>query len=176
LTAAAEELDIDVAELAADMGKLKNNHWAMDAAVSASGLPEEMFIGIINQQLATHEMQYDLPIDFKVTDYINLNLGVFLLMFAIAGISFLFSCVFNLSKNSLMLGAGIPIACLILQIMSQASDSLENLKYLSLNTLFDPSAITGGGTFLPQFIALAVLGTALFLIGIRVFKEKDLPL
>lgn len=176
ITAAADQLDMDAADLATQMGKIKDNPKALETAVAASGLQKEMLIGIINQQLANDEMGYDLGIDFSVKDYVNLNLGIFLLMFAISGISFLFSCIFNLTKNSLTFGAGIPIACLIFQIMSQASSDLEKLKYLSLNTLFDPSAITGGGTFIPQFIVLAVLGTALFLIGIKVFKEKDLPL
>jgi len=60
--------------------------------------------------------------------------------------------------------------------MSQASSDLENLRYLSINTLFEPSAIIGGGTFMPQFIALAVMGIIMYFIGIKVFKEKDLPL
>lgn len=173
LTAAAEVLETDVAELASHMGRIKNNHNALEAMISASGLPEEMIISIIDQQLASRELEYDHGIDFNVTDYVNLNLGIFLLLFAIAGISFMFSCVFNLTKHSLAFGAGIPIACLLFQLISQASSDLENL---SLNTLYDPSAVTGGGTFVPQFIALTVLGAVLYLIGIRVFKEKDLPL
>jgi ABC-2 type transport system permease protein len=144
--------------------------------MTASEMPEEMFIAIINQQLANDEITLDNGIDFKVVDYLLLNLGAFLLMFATAGISFLFSCVFNLSKNSLMLGAGIPVAFFIFQIMSQDGSSLGKFKYISLNTLFAPGEITGGGTFIPQFIALAVLGTVLYTVGIKVFKEKDLPL
>lgn len=176
ITAAAEELDMDAADLATNMGKIKGSEKAMTAAVTASGLPQEMFTGIINQQLANNEITLDNGIDFSVKDYLLLNLGAFLLMFAIAGISFLFSCVFNLSKNSLALGAGIPVAFFIFQIMSQVGSSLEKFKYLSLNTLFVPGDITGGGTFWPQFAVLAVLGTVLYLIGIKVFKEKDLPL
>jgi ABC-2 type transport system permease protein len=176
IRAAADELGLEADELASDLGKIKDNPKALAAAVAASGTPEEMLVGVINQQLAGNEITLDHGVDFSVTDYLNLNLGVFLLMFAMAGISFLFSCVFNLTKNSLALGAGIPIACLIFQIMGNASSSLENFKYLSLNTLFAPSEITGGGTFLPQFIVLAVLGAALYLVGIKVFKEKDLPL
>ena len=176
LEAAAEVLDMEVSDLATKMGRIKANHTALHAMSDASGFPQEMIIGMINGQLANDELELDKGIDFNVADYVNLNLGVFLLMFAIAGISFLFSCVFNLTKNSLAFGAGIPIAFLILEIMSQASADLENLKYLSLNTLFDPSSITGGGTFIPQFIVLTVLGSVLYLIGIKVFKEKDLPL
>jgi len=74
------------------------------------------------------------------------------------------------------LGAGIPIAFLLLEIMSGTSADLENLRYLSLNTLFDPAAITGGGTFIPQFIVMTAIGAVLYVVGIKVFKEKDLPL
>jgi ABC-2 type transport system permease protein len=176
LEAAAEVLEMEVADLASRMGRIKDNPAALHAMSDASGFPQEMIVGMINQQLASDEMALDGGIDFNIADYLNLNLGIFLLMFAIAGISFLFSCVFNLTKNSLALGAGIPIAFLVFEIMSQASSDLEFFKYLSLNTLFDPSAITGGGTFIPQFIILAVLGSVLYLIGIKVFKEKDLPL
>ena len=48
--------------------------------------------------------------DISISDFLMLNLGLFLLMFATSGISFLFSCIFNLSKNSIAFGAGIPIA------------------------------------------------------------------
>jgi ABC-2 type transport system permease protein len=176
ITAAAEVLDMETSDLMTDMGKIKESEKAMTAAVAASELPEEMFVGIINQQLATDEIALDNGIDFSVKDYLLLNLGAFLLMFATASISFLFSCVFNLSKNSLALGAGIPVAFFIFQIMSQVGSSLENFKYLSLNTLFALGEITSGGTFIPQFIALGVLGTVLYTVGIKVFKEKDLPL
>ncbi|MDR1410098.1 MAG: ABC transporter permease [Oscillospiraceae bacterium] len=194
ITAAAVVLDVDPGDLATNMGKIKANPTALTAAAQAAALVpaetlpsgtsteaivemnETAFLKIINGQLANDEIALDKGIAFSVKDYLLLNLGVFLLMFAIAGISFLFSCVFNLSKNSLALGAGIPVAFFIFQIMSQVSSSLENFKYLSLNTLFDPDSITGGGTFWPQFAILAALGVALYTIGIKVFKEKDLPL
>jgi len=174
--AAAEHLGIESGDLAMNMGRMRHNTGAMNAAVEASGLPEQMFITVINQQSASHELDLDQPIEFGVMDYINLNVGMLLLLFAIGGIAFLFSCVFNLTKNSLALGAGIPIGFLILEIMSQSSEDLEFLRYFSLNTMFDPSAITGGGTFIPQFVAMAVIGMVLYMLGIKIFKEKDLPL
>lgn len=176
ITAAAEELDVPVSDLASSMGRIKENPKAMSAAVEASGMPEAMFVGVINYQLAADEAALDKGLNFVLKDYVMLNLGAFLLMFAIGGISFLFSCVFNLSKNSLALGAGIPIAFLIFQIMAKASSSLESFKYLSLNSLFVPADITGGGTYWPQFAVLAVFGLVLYALGIKVFKEKDLPL
>jgi len=176
MEAAAEVLGVDVEALGNNMGRIKNDPAALAAMSEASGMLEETIIMMINMQLAQREMELDEPIDFSIADYINLNVGIFLLMFAIGGISFMFSCIFNLTKNSLAFGAGIPIAFLILEIMSQASADLENLRFLSLNTLFDPSAITSGGTFIPQFIALAAIGAVLYVVGIKVFKEKDLPL
>jgi ABC-2 type transport system permease protein len=52
----------------------------------------------------------------------------------------------------------------------------EGFKYLSLNTLFNTSAVIGGGEFALQFAILAALGIVLYLIAMRVFTEKDLPL
>ncbi|ASS76461.1 hypothetical protein CIG75_16840 [Tumebacillus algifaecis] len=115
-------------------------------------------------------------VDINEKDYLMLNLGLFLLMFATSGISFFFSCVFNLSKNSLAWGAGIPMAFFLLHLMGDVDSSLEGLKYVSMNTLFDTHAILNGGNYAVQFAALAVIGIVLYVLGIRVFKQKDLPL
>ncbi len=114
--------------------------------------------------------------DISISDFLMLNLGLFLLMFATSGISFLFSCIFNLSKNSIAFGAGIPIAFFLFELMSSVSESLDKLKYVSLNTLFAKDAILSGDSYMIPFILLAIVGIVLYGIGIRVFKEKDLPL
>ncbi|WP_405080752.1 ABC transporter permease subunit [Paenibacillus chitinolyticus] len=115
-------------------------------------------------------------LDLNKMDYLKLNIGLFLLMFATSGISFFFSCLFNLSKNSLAWGAGIPMAFFLLKLMGDVDSSLEGLKYVSMNALFDTHAILNGGTYTLQFVALAVAGSVLYMLGIRVFKQKDLPL
>mgnify|MGYP000875681976 CR=1 FL=1 len=114
--------------------------------------------------------------DVNTTDYLLLNVGLFLLMFAISSVSFLFSCTFNLSKNSLALGAGIPLAFFLFKLMAQVDDSLEGFKYLSLNSLYDTNAILDGGSYLAQFTALTIVGIVLYVTGMRIFTEKDLPL
>jgi len=176
IAAAATVLNLEVSELASDMGLIQSNPSAMEAAVSASGIPEEGFIQIINRQLASDELVKDDGIDFVTLDYVMMNLGVFLLMFAISSISFLFSCLFNLSKNSLALGAGIPIAFYIFKLMGDVDGSLEFFKYLSLNTLFDTDAIINGGDYSLQFVVLGVVGIVLYALSVRIFVEKDLPL
>jgi ABC-2 type transport system permease protein len=175
-TAASEVLGIDESEVVSDMGKIKSSNEALSAAVNASGIPQEMFTKIINNQIATNAVAADKGIDLNVHDYLMLNLGLFLLMFAISSISFMFSCIFNLTKNYMALGAGIPLAFFLFQMMSQVSSNLKGIKYLTLNSLFDTHAILNGGSYLLQFIALAVIGIVLYIIGMRVFKEKDLPL
>lgn len=129
-----------------------------------------------NSELASDELVKDEGIDFVTLDYVMMNLGVFLLMFAISSISFLFSCLFNLSKNSLALGAGIPIAFYIFKLMGDVDVSLEFFKYLSLNTLFDTDAIINGGDYTLQFVALGVVGVVLYVLSVRIFVKKDLPL
>lgn len=176
LSAASEVLDVEESDLASDMGQLKSNDEALNAAVEASGIPKEMFIQIINNQIASNNLAADNGIDFDVNDYVMINLGLFLLMFATSGITFMFSCIFNTSKNYMAFGAGIPLAFFLFHMMAQVSDSLEGLKYLSLNTLFDTQAILNGDNYIFKFIILAVVGIVFYVSGMIVFKEKDLPL
>lgn len=114
--------------------------------------------------------------DVDISEFLLLNVGLFLLMFATSSISFLFSCMFNLSKHALALGGGLPIPFFLFDLMASVNESLENFKYISLNTLFPKDAILSGDHFALQFIVLAIIGIILYSISIRVFEEKDLPL
>lgn len=115
-------------------------------------------------------------IDVNLNDFAMLNVGLFLLMFATSSISFLSSCIFNLSKHSLAFGAGLPLAFFLFKLMAQADESLEGFKYLSLNTLLDTDAILAGEGYIVAFTALAIIGIVLYAAAIRVFVKKDLPL
>lgn len=176
LSAAAVILNTDVTSLSSDMGRIKENEAALSAASSAAGMPAEYFIIIINNQLASEQLTLDEGAEFDVKDFLMLNLGCFLLMFAISSISFFASCMFNLSKNSLALGAGLPLAFYLFQVMSQIGDNLEWFKYLSLNSLYDTNAIINRNNYVVQFAVLAVVGLLLYTAAMKIFKEKDLPL
>ncbi len=134
-----------------------------------------MFVIITGVGLAAIQI-FQTDVDVSISDFLLLNLGLFLLMFATSSISFFFSCLFNLSKNSLALGAGIPIAFFLFQLMAQISESLEGFKYISMNTLFDTDAIMNGDSVTIPFIILAAIGIILYTWGISVFQRKDLPL
>ena len=153
----------------------RNCSFACAVASEASGIDEATLLFIINVQLAEAEFEFDQGIYFNLANYLNLNIGIFLLMFAIGGVSLMFSCIFNLSRNSFALGAGIPFAFFILNIMAGLPD-FENLRFFTLNTLYNPTNVVGGYEFVPQFIGMAGIGLVLYLVGISVFKAKDLPL
>lgn len=176
LTAAAKYLGMEAADLLNDLGVLKEDSGALAAASEAAGLDEATFTLLVNQALGASEVSADLGVEFDPFAYLMLNLGALLLLFAISGISFLASCIFNLSKHSLALGAGLPFAFLILYFLSQVNTTLEPLRFFSLLTLFSTESILRGGGYAPQFAILCILGLVLYAFAIRIFNRKDLPL
>ncbi|MCH7322673.1 ABC transporter permease [Solibacillus sp. MA9] len=114
--------------------------------------------------------------DIVIADFIMLNVGLFLLMFAISSISFFFSSYCNLTKNSLAFGAGIPIAFFLFQLISSVDDSLDVLSYFTINALFDTTAILEGENYWWKLGLLLGIGIVLYIASLEVFKRKDLPL
>jgi len=178
LETAAEILEVEVTWLFFNLGELKlpENAYALAAGALAAEMPEPQFVHIINMQLANEEVLLDNRFDFSVFDYLMINLGIFLLMFATGGISFLFSCVFNLTKNAVALGAGIPIAFYLFQTMAMVGEDMEFFRYFTMNTLYSPQDIVSGGVFWWQFAVLGAVGIVLYVLSVKIFKEKDLPL
>jgi ABC-2 type transport system permease protein len=118
---------------------------------------------------------------------ILLNLGAFLTMFAMSGISFLASCFFNRSKYSMSIGGGLNIFFLVATILglfgSPVLPSVVRLKalnyfnYVSIISLFDVVSITGDTlTFLWKWAILIVVGVICYVLGALKFEKKDLPL
>lgn len=109
--------------------------------------------------------------------FLSINIGVILLYFALSSIGFFASCLFNQSKHSLAIGGGIPVTFFLLHLLSGASKEVSGLKYLTLNTLFDPiEIIARNSNVIPSFFALAIIGLILYSGGIYIFSKKDLPL
>jgi ABC-2 type transport system permease protein len=116
------------------------------------------------------------PGELEIGGFILLNVGATLLYFALSGIGFLASCLFNQSKYSLALGGGLPVLFFLINLLAGAGEQLEGLKYLTLLTLFDPAEIVAGGSFWPAFVALTLLGVVLYAASLYIFSQKDLPL
>lgn len=116
------------------------------------------------------------PNQLDIDKFLLLNLGVFLYHFAISSICFISSCIFNTTKNSLLISAGIPLTFFVISLLIKLSEDLDVLKYFTLNTLFDTTAILSGGDYILKFIIMLVIGIGLYTIGIIYFNKKDLPL
>lgn len=116
------------------------------------------------------------PGELDISGFIVLNCGALLLYFALTGIGFCASCIFNDTKNSLAFGAGFPIAFLLLQMVSDIGEKFEFLKYFSIYTLFDPAQIASKEGYLSSFVVLAVIAIVTYTAGICAFKKRDLPL
>lgn len=116
------------------------------------------------------------PDALDVDTFLMLNVGVFLYHFAISSICFCSSCIFNTSKNSLLIGGGLPLMFFVISLLMKLSDSLEFLEYFTLNSLFDPSNILNNSGYGQEFMIMATIGIILYVIGIIWFEKKDLPL
>lgn len=116
-----------------------------------------------------------------------LNLGAFVVMFAMSGICFLASSWFNRSKHSMALGGGLSMFFLVATMLGLFGseiipsiirmDALNMFNYVSIISLFDVVSILDGTlTFLWKFAILIAIGVICYIIAIKKFDKKDLPL
>lgn len=117
------------------------------------------------------------PDALDIPAFLRLNVGVFCLHAALASIGFLASCVFNEYKNAALIGAGIPVVFLLLQMLANMKGNLENFKYATLMTLFDTQKLIEGTTSgLMMTGVLALIAILCFTMSGIFFKRRDLPL
>ncbi|MCD8326469.1 MAG: ABC transporter permease [Lachnospiraceae bacterium] len=131
--------------------------------------------------------------DVDVAKYAALYGGLYLLTEAMAGICYLASCLFNLSKNALALGGGLNVwfyLCSLLGMFGTESmvsmgigvEMLGRFNNLTIVGLFDIEALGTVGSeavdyaFVPKLIALAAIAVVCYAAGMIRFQKKDLPL
>ncbi len=116
-----------------------------------------------------------------------INLGAFVVMFALSGICFLSSSWFNRSKHSMALGGGLSMFFLVATMLGLFGssiipsvirmDALNFFNYASIISLFDVTSILDGSlTFLWKLAILFAIGIACYVVAIKKFNKKDLPL
>jgi len=153
---------------------IKRNQVTITQSVYLIGSLIFMFATITTVGIIASKIFQPDALDIKT--FILVNIGCLLLHFATSGIAFASSCIFNLSKNSLAVASGIPITFFIFKLVAELSSDLEFFKYFTINTLFDTKAIIARDGYLTNFTILITVGIVLYLVGMKVFKEKDLPL
>lgn len=120
-------------------------------------------------------------------ELVLLNVGAFLVLFAISGLCFFTSCWFDRSKRSMAVGGGLSIFALVAAMLGLFGspviptvvrlDALNNFNYVTIITLFDViSIIDGTLAFLWKFAILLALGILGYAVGSVKFVKKDLPL
>lgn len=117
------------------------------------------------------------PNDLDIAAYLRLNMGVFCLQLALASISFLFSCICNEYRHAATLGAGFGIYFILVQMLANMKGNLENLKYVTILTLFDQEALIANqvqGWYMCGL--LFIIAIACFAISHQLFKSKNMAL
>ncbi|WP_196493874.1 ABC transporter permease subunit [Ornithinibacillus caprae] len=117
------------------------------------------------------------PGELEIGKFIMLNMYALILYFAISGVCFFASSISNESKYSLGLGAGIPIAFVVLDMLGNTAENVSWIGNLSIFGLFEPDRLFAGDAF--AYIGMGVLGViaiVLYIGAITFFKKRDLPL
>ena len=129
----------------------------------------------------------DVATDLTYGKLLLINLGAFIVMFAMSGICFLTSCWFNRSKRSMAIGGGLNMFFLVATMLGLFGspvlpsivrmDALNAFNYVSIISLFDVvNILEGGMMFLWKLGILLALGIVCYAIGGTKFVKKDLPL
>ena len=125
--------------------------------------------------------------DLTIGKLLLINLGAFVVMFAMSGICFLASSWFNRSKHSMAIGGGLSMFFLVATMLGLFGsnlipsvirmDALNYFNYVSIITLFDvPSILSGTTTFIWKLAILLAIGVVCYVVAIKKFDKKDLPL
>ena len=129
----------------------------------------------------------DVDTDLTYGKLALINLGAFLVLFAMSGINFFTSCIFDRSKRSMAIGGGLSIFFLVATMLGLFGSkvipsvvrikALNNFNYVSIISLFNVvNILDGKASFVYGLVILLIIGLAGYISGSIIFKKKDLPL
>jgi len=170
-----DELDVSSATVDDNMNLMKNDN-ALEAASEATDVPEDQLSNMIDESMVSSAIDSDEGTEFDIETFAWLILGVTLLALAMGSISFFASTLFNRTNTAMAVGGGLPLAFFIISIVIEQNDNLEDLKYITITTLYNTSEIIADGDFLIQMGVLAVIPVVLYTVSGIIFTRKDLPL
>lgn len=128
------------------------------------------FIGVLSFVMIQQE-------SLDLMSFLYVNIGLLGLHCFLGSICYLSALLFNEARLSIGVGAGIGIVFIMIQMLSQVSDKLEILHYLTPLTLFDPQLLSKGDQKALLYICILFIGTFIcFVLGKIIFQKRDLPL
>lgn len=117
------------------------------------------------------------PKELNVQKLLVLNTGLFGLLMFLSGLCFFICCVCNDAKHAVGISSAFTIGFLLVQMVSQAGEKFDFLKYCNPLSLFDQAKIIAGETAgVAMFCTLYGAGILLFAIGIICFNRRDLSI
>lgn len=116
------------------------------------------------------------PGALDVSKFIMMNVCLFILHVSISSICYFASCISNDAKVYFIIGAGLPIIFYLVQMLANMGGKLEDLKYFTILTLFNPTDIIAGENVIFSMIILIGIAIILYALGIYLFSKRDLPL
>lgn len=115
------------------------------------------------------------PGQLDISRFLLLNTGLFGLHIFLAGLCFCSSAVFNETRKSNGVSAGLTIAFVLIQMLSNAGEKFVKLKYATPLTLFNADGILAmESNSILSFLLLYAAGLILMSAGVAVFTRKDL--
>ncbi|WP_028041909.1 ABC transporter permease subunit [Candidatus Stoquefichus massiliensis] len=113
----------------------------------------------------------------NIGKFFVMNIGLLGIHMLFACICFLTTCCFNETKLSIGIGAGIGIGSLLIQMLSQVSDKIDFLKYMTPLTLFNAKGLqVYDQQAVFNTVILFVLAVGCIIATYIIFKNRDLPL
>jgi len=109
--------------------------------------------------------------------FIILNVVTLFVLLAVSGVSFFASCVFNDTKMSLAIGAGLPVAFVMFKMVADISEKVDFFRYLSIYSLLNTDKILNDHAYVITVSLALLAGTAvLYVVGIAIFNKKSLAI
>ncbi len=116
------------------------------------------------------------PGELDTRAFLKLNATTMIVNMTVIMISFFFSCLFNDSRKAVGFGAGIPIAFLLMNMLSGVSQDAEILKIFSIYGWYDPVDLVNNNSVWYLNAIYVAIALMLFASSVLVFRNKRLPL
>lgn len=109
--------------------------------------------------------------------FLALNLVTYLVLAVVCGIAFFFSCLFSDTTKSLAFGGGIPVAFVVIKMVSEISTDLGWMRNFTLFSILDLDRILESTSYVVTCSLILVgVGAALFGSAIWIFNRKSLAI